>query len=258
MSKEIKRLLDIRFIKHNHIGFIPNDPISIPHRFEKKEDIEIIGFLIALIAWGQRISIINSGNRLIEIMQGHPHDFIINHQPKDLKKCLSFVHRTFNGEDLWSLIGFLQWIYNSQGGLEFTFSKFIDKNDLTIENGLIGFRKLYEESEFALQRTLKHIASPLKGSACKRLNMYLRWMVRQDDSGIDFGIWKSIKTSQLVCPLDVHVLNQAAALGLIKQGKGDWKTALELTKKLRRYDPIDPVKYDIALFGEGANKDVNS
>lgn len=249
----IKTILDQRLKAYNHIGFIPDDPISIPHRFNKKEDIEIIAFFMAIIAWGQRKSIIRSGERLLDIMHNSPHEFIMNHSDKDLKACLKFVHRTFNGEDLISLIEFLQWIYVDKGGLEKAFSSNMNAENMTIENALIGFRQAYEQSEFALHRTLKHIASPAKGSACKRLNMYLRWMVRKDDHGVDFGIWKNIRPSQLICPLDVHVLCQAAELGLIRQGKGDWKTALELTDKLRKFDPLDPVKYDIALFGAGVN-----
>lgn len=249
----VKSILDKRFKQYNHIGFIENDPISIPHQMSKKEDIEIIGFLVALIAWGQRKSILKSGERLLDIMQNEPLEFVLNHSEKELKACMHFVHRTFNGSDLTSLIEFLRWIYVNKGGLENTFSFNMNDGDKTVENGLRGFRQLYENSEYAQHRTLKHIASPAKGSACKRLNMYLRWMVRKDESGIDFGIWTKIKPSQLICPLDVHVLNQAAALGLIKSGKGDWKTAVELTDKLRRFDPLDPVKYDIALFGEGVN-----
>lgn len=249
----VKSILDQRFKAYNHVGFIKNDPVSIPHRMKDKEDIEIIGFLIALIAWGQRVSIINSGERLLKLMHNEPYDFILNYSEKELKACMQFVHRTFNGSDLTSLIEFLRWIYVFKGGLENAFSFNMNDGDKTIENGLIGFRNLYEDSDYAQQRTMKHIASPAKGSACKRLNMFLRWMVRKDEGGIDFGIWTKIKPAQLICPLDVHVLNQAAALGLIKQGKGDWKTAVELTDKLRRFDPSDPVKYDIALFGEGVN-----
>lgn len=253
MPINIKSILDQRLEAYNHLGFIPDDPISIPHRFSKKEDIEIIAFFMATLAWGQRKSIINSGERLLNIMHNSPYEFIVGHSDKDLKACLKFVHRTFNGDDLISMIEFLQWIYVSKGGLESVFSSNIGVKDMTVENGLISFRQIYEQSEFVLHRTLKHIASPAKGSACKRLNMYLRWMVRKDDKGVDFGIWKSIKPSQLICPLDVHVLNQAGALGLIRQGKGDWKTAVELTNRLRKFDPHDPVKYDIALFGAGVN-----
>ncbi len=255
MPQSVKSILDYYHDKFNRPGFIEHDPIMIPHQFSKKEDIEIIGFLIALIAWGQRISIINSGNRLIELFHGEPHDFILNHTEKDLKKCLKFVHRTFNGDDLISLIGYLQYIYKNKGGLEHAFSYNMSSKDSNVENGLIGFRTIYEQSEFCLHRTLKHIASPEKGSACKRLNMFLRWMVRKDNKGVDFGIWTKIKMSQLICPLDVHVLNQAVELGLIKEGKGDWKTAVDLTKKLKQFDKNDPVKYDFALFGKGVNKE---
>lgn len=251
MGNELKKYLDAQYEKFNNRDFIINDPISIPKLFSKKEDIEIIGFLIAIISWGQRISIIRSGKRLIELFHQQPLDFVLNHTESDLKKCQKFVHRTFNGDDLISIVSFLQHLYKDDKGLEFAFSQYIKHSDKTVEKGLIGFRKSYEDSEFCLHRTLKHIASPLKGSACKRINMFLRWMVRKDDKGVDFGIWNSIKASQLICPLDVHVLNQAGALGLIKQGKGDWKTALYLTDKLRKFDSKDPVKYDFALFGTG-------
>ena len=253
-TMSLQSQLDYYYDLYNRPDFIENDPILLPHRFSKKEDIEIIGFFVALSAWGQRVSIIKSGERLINIMDGAPYDFIVNHQEKDLKKCLGFVHRTFNADDLLSLIGYLKFLYSSGSGLEQAFAAGLLPKNKTVEKGLIGFRAGFENSPFALKRTLKHIASPDKGSACKRLNMYLRWMVRQDDKGVDFGIWKSIKASQLVCPLDVHVLNQAAAFGLIKQGKGDWKTALMLTDKLRKFDPKDPVKYDFALFGKGVNE----
>lgn len=250
----IKSELDYYYELYHRPDFIAKDPILLPHKFSKKEDIEIIGFFVALIAWGQRVSIIKSGERLIELFHQSPYDFIVNHKDKDLKQCLTFVHRTFNGDDLLSLIAYLKYLYTEKKGLEGAFAEGLTKNHKTVETALIGFREGFEKSEFALHRTLKHIASPAKGSACKRLNMYLRWMVRQDSKGIDFGIWKSISPAQLICPLDVHVLNQAAALGLIKEGKGDWKTAVELSNKLRKYDPKDPVKYDFALFGKGVNE----
>lgn len=250
----VQSLLDDYYLRFNRRDFITNDPILLPHRFTKKEDIEIIGFFVALIAWGQRISIIRSGEKLIQLFHKAPHDFILHHIDKDLKACQSFVHRTFNGDDLLSLLAYLQILYQSGEGLEKAFSKHLNRQDTTVEPALAGFRRAYETSDVALPRTLKHIATPEKGSACKRLNMYLRWMVRKDDKGVDFGIWKSIKTSQLICPLDVHVIRQANELGLISNSKGDWKTALELTNNLRNFDPKDPVKYDFALFGKGVSE----
>jgi uncharacterized protein (TIGR02757 family) len=249
--KNLKDFLDSKHEQYNQLGFIKDDPISIPHRFSKKEDIEIIAFFIALISWGQRVSIIKSGDKLIDIFDHSPHDFIMNHQEKDLKKALGFVHRTFNDSDLLSLIAFIQSLYRDGEGLEYSFSKHLKPKDKTIENCLNGFRLAYENSEYFINRTKKHIAYPLGGSACKRLNMYLRWMVRKDSFGVDFGIWNSISPSQLICPLDVHVLKQAMKLGLITSDKGDWKTAVELTKKFQKMDPNDPVKYDFALFGLG-------
>lgn len=253
-KSDIKQFLEEKFLLFNTPDFIPNDPISIPKQFNKKEDIEIIGFLIALISWGQRKSILKSGQRLIELFDHAPHDFIINHHPADLKPCLSFVHRTFNGDDLLSLIEFLRLIYTQQGGLEVAFSKHLHKKDRNIERSIDGFVGLYINSEAYLPRTLKHLARPSKGSACKRINMFLRWMVRADEQGVDFGLWKDISTSQLVCPLDVHVIREAQALGLLKSDKSDWKTAVELTEKLKHFDKNDPVKYDFALFGYGEFK----
>ena len=253
-AMSLQSQLDHYYELYNRSDFIEHDPILLPHRFTKKEDIEIIAFFVALIAWGQRISIIRSGEKLIQLFHNAPHDFILHHTDKDLKACQSFVHRTFNGDDLLSLIAYLKALYQSGEGLEKAFSKHLKRTDTTVEAALIGFRRAFQNSEVALSRTLKHIATPEKGSACKRLNMYLRWMVRKDDKGVDFGIWKSIKASQLVCPLDVHVIRQAGELGLISNSKGDWKTALELTQNLKVFDPKDPVKYDFALFGKGVSE----
>jgi uncharacterized protein (TIGR02757 family) len=252
--ENLKAYLDSKHKQFNQLGFIKDDPISIPHRFDKKEDIEIIAFFMAIISWGQRKSIINSGENLIQIFEHAPHDFIINHKDSDLKKCLGFVHRTFNEEDLLSLIAFIKSLYLSGEGLELSFSKHLNVKDKTIEKALNGFRNAYEKSEFFINRSKKHIAYPDGGSACKRLNMYLRWMVRKDIYGVDFGIWNSISTAQLVCPLDVHVIKQAYNLGLIDSEKSDWKTAIQLTEKLKEFDKKDPVKYDFALFGIGIDQ----
>jgi uncharacterized protein (TIGR02757 family) len=253
-KQDIKLFLEEKYKEFNTLDFIPKDPISIPKQFQKKEDIEIIGFLIALISWGQRKSILKSGQRLVELFHNSPYDFIINHQDSDLKSCHSFVHRTFNGDDLISLIAFLKLIYIEHGGLEQAFSKHLQSNDKNIENCINGFVGLYLDSDVCLQRTVKHLARPSRGSACKRINMFLRWMVRSDESEVDFGLWKSISPSQLVCPLDVHVIREAQELGLMKSDKSDWKTAIELTEKLKQFDKEDPVKYDFALFGYGEFK----
>jgi uncharacterized protein (TIGR02757 family) len=249
----IQSILDTHYRTFNRIDFIKDDPITIPHLFNKKEDIEIAGFLIALLSWGQRITIINNGRKLMEIFDHSPHQFITQHQDSDLKKCIGFVHRTFNDTDLLSLISFLKEIYTHGQGLEKAFSRHLKKKDSSVESSLNGFRKDFENSTGFVHRTGKHIAWPGAGSACKRLNMFLRWMVRKDDSGVDFGLWTSIRPSQLVCPLDVHVIRQAIDIGLLHEPKSNWKTAIELTDKLKAFDPEDPVKYDFALFGMGVS-----
>lgn len=250
----IKSQLDKHYLLYNQPGFIKDDPVQIPHLFGKKEDIEIMGLFAALLAWGQRVTIINNCKKLITIFDNAPHDFILNHQDSDLKRCEKFVHRTFNDTDLLSLIAFLKIIYTRYPSLENAFSQHLSTKDKTVEKALNGFRKLYEESDAYVKRTAKHIAHPLAGSACKRINMYLRWMVRDDGKGVDFGLWKNIKPSQLICPLDLHVINVATRLGLLQNPKSDWKTALQLTDHLRKFDNTDPVKYDFALFGMGVNK----
>lgn len=256
-KKELKIIqykLNHFYAVYNQPGFIENDPVQIPHLFSKKQDIEIMGFFAAILAWGQRVTIINNCKKLIEIMNGAPHDFILNYSDSDLKKCESFVHRTFNGTDLLSFIAFLKVIYTKNDSMESAFSNQLHKNDETVEKALNGFRNLYENSEAFVQRTTKHIAHPAAGSACKRINMFLRWMVRKDTAGVDFGIWNQIASSQLICPLDIHVIRVATELGLLKNPKGDWKTAVLLTNQLKQFDAIDPVKYDFALFGMGVNK----
>lgn len=251
---KMKDQLDQFFQKYHQVDFIENDPILIPHLYNKKEDIEIMGFFASVLAWGQRISIINSCKKLSEIFDHSAHDFIMNHSDRDLKKCIGFVHRTFNDTDLLSIIGFLREEYLKHGSLEISFSSHITTKSENIEQALIGFRQLFEQSESFVHRSKKHISSPLSGSACKRLCMYLRWMVREDEKGIDFGLWKRIKPSQLICPMDIHVMNTVNEIGLMKCDKADWKNALELTRKLKTYSKTDPVKYDFALFGYGVNK----
>lgn len=250
----VKKQLDHYFHLYNRMDFIPNDPVQIPHLFTKKQDIEIMGFFAAILAWGQRITIINNCKKLISIFDGTPYDFILHHQDSDLRRCEKFVHRTFNDTDLLSIIAFLKHIYEKDDSMEFAFSSHLTAKDKTVEKALNGFRKLYEGSDAFVKRTAKHIPHPLAGSACKRLNMFLRWMVRKDHGGVDFGIWQNIDSSQLVCPLDLHVINMATRIGLLDNPKSDWKTAVSLTEKLKKLDEKDPVKYDFALFGMGVNK----
>jgi uncharacterized protein (TIGR02757 family) len=246
---EVKEFLDQKAAQFNQPGFIEHDPISIPHRFTKKQDIEIAGLFAAVLAWGQRITIINKCTELLERMDNDPHRFITGHSERDLKRLLSFKHRTFNTTDTLYFIEFLRYHYSRQRSLEDLFT--VDSNEPTIENGLVRFHHHFFSLPDAPARTRKHISTPARKSACKRLTMYLRWMVRNDDKGVDFGIWKKIKPSQLVCPCDVHVERVARKLKLIKRKQVDWQTALELTNNLRKLNPDDPVKYDFALFGLG-------
>jgi uncharacterized protein (TIGR02757 family) len=253
MSKKIdwlhlKEFLDSKVELYNRPEFIPNDPILIPHRFSKKQDIEIAGFFAATLAWGQRITIINKCSELLAMMDNAPHDFFLNHTPDDLKQFEKFKHRTFNSTDALYFIESLSTYYRAHDSLE---DAFMDSGSDSIESGLINFHKIFFGLPDFPSRTIKHVSTPLRKSACKRLNMYLRWMVRQDANGVDFGIWKKLKPSQLVCPCDVHVERVARKLKLIK-GKGmNWNTAMELTTNLRKLDSSDPVKYDFALFGLG-------
>jgi uncharacterized protein (TIGR02757 family) len=242
---ELTLFLDEKVVEFNTSAFIEEDPICIPHQFSTKSDIEIIGFLVATISWGKRQMIINNGNKLVEIMGGQPHDFILNASANDLKD-LQFVHRTFNAIDLTYFIKALQAIYTSGSSLEAEFSKTAGG----MNHKIAGFRDSFL-SFGNEKRTEKHISNPLKNSSTKRLNMYLRWMVRTDKKGVDFGIWNSIKASELYCPLDVHTGNVGRKLGFITRKANDWKALEELMIPLRKMDPIDPVKYDFALFGLG-------
>lgn len=251
-SIELKMFLDTKVREYNQPEFIKNDPISIPHLFAKRQDIEIAGLFAATLAWGQRVTIINNCRRLLGWMDNDPYNFILHHQASDLKPFLEFRHRTFNATDTLYFIEFLKWFYSAHQSLEQAFM--VDSKDETIENGLIRFRNLFFSLPDYPTRTEKHIATPERKSACKRLVMYLRWMVRNDNTGVDFGIWKTIKPTQLVCPCDVHVERVARKLKLIKRKQTDWLTALELTANLRKLDADDPVKYDFALFGLGLEK----
>jgi uncharacterized protein (TIGR02757 family) len=245
--KSIQKLLNQKVAYYNNTSFIKEDPISVPHQFTKQQDIEIAGFFAAIFAWGQRTTIINKAKELMQLMDNAPHDFCVQHQATDLKKFLTFKHRTFNADDTIYFIYFLQQHYSNHKTLE---TAFFPKKNSTVEEGLVHFRN-YFFSYAHLPRTKKHISSPLQKSACKRLNMYLRWMVRADDKEVDFGIWKNIKPADLICPLDVHVSNIARQLGLLKSPKNDWTAAVELTENLKQMDAKDPVKYDFALFSMG-------
>lgn len=247
-QSELKDFLDEKVVQYNHPKFLESDPIQVPHRFSKKEDIEICGFLTATIAWGNRKSIINNALHLMDLLDYAPHDFITNHSESDLDRLSSFVHRTFNGNDLHFFIRSLKNIYQNHGGLESAFANHQEKDSLQL--AISQFKKVFFELPHE-QRTQKHVSDPLKGSAAKRINMFLRWMVRDNSTGVDFGLWKSISPSQLSCPLDVHSGNVARKLRLLRRKQNDSKALAELDKNLRKLDPLDPVKYDFALFGLG-------
>jgi len=245
---ELKEFLDSKVEQYNNLKFIESDPIQVPHLFILKEDIEIAGFLTATISWGNRKSIINNAKRMVELLDNSPYDFVLNHQETDLEKLSLFVHRTFNGEDLIQFIKSLKHIYKNHNGLESVFLKHAEKESL--QNSISKFKSIFFEEEH-LVRTQKHISDPSKNSAAKRINMFLRWMIRNDKAGVDFGIWNTLSPNQLSCPLDVHSGNVARKLGLLKRKQNDAKALLELDKSLRQLDPKDPIKYDYALFGLG-------
>lgn len=247
-EEELKDFLDKKVDEFNNPSFIESDPIIIPHRFTLKEDIEISGFLTATIAWGNRKSIIKNANRMVELMGDSPYDFVLNHKEHHLEPLQHFVHRTFNGSDFLGFISGLKHIYTEHGGLEKVFTDLQEPN--TLQPTIAKFKELFFQAPH-IKRTQKHISNPLKGSSAKRINMYLRWLVRRDDSGVDFGLWKRIPTSSLSCPLDIHSGNVARKLGLLTRKQNDAKAVVELDNSLRLMDPIDPVKYDFALFGLG-------
>lgn len=246
MNQEIYNLLEEKYNQFNQLEFIASDPISIPHLFDKKEDIEIAGFLVATIAWGQRKSIINNGKKMVELMDLAPYDFIMNHSENYLKRLDKFVHRTFNSTDLTFFMQSLHHIYNKYGGLENVFALY--PNDM--KKSIHHFKQVFFEIEHP-KRTEKHIADPIKKSSAKRINMFLRWMCRKDKRGVDFGVWNAIEPKNLMCPLDVHSGNVARKLGLLKRKQNDWQAVEELTNQLRIFDKNDPVKYDFSLFGLG-------
>jgi uncharacterized protein (TIGR02757 family) len=248
----IKDFLDEAYLTYNQRIFIDNDPICIPHRFTKKEDIEIAAFLVSTIAWGNRKSIINNGLMLMKWMDEKPFEFVCNHSKKELKIFKKFTHRTFNGIDCVFFLNSLKNIYLNHHSLE---ACFYEGNQSTsnVKNNIINFRIKFLETKHQ-QRSEKHISDPSKNSSSKRLCMFLRWMVRKDKHGVDFGIWNQIKPSQLCLPLDIHTGNVSRQLGLLKRTQNDWKAVEEITGILKQLDPIDPVKYDFSLFGLGANK----
>lgn len=244
-------MLDDKYEQFNNRHFIETDPVSIPHLFTAKEDIEISAFLVATIAWGQRTSIINNGHKLVSLMDHAPHDFIVNHSAADLKRFNAFVHRTFNATDCKYFMRALQHLYARHGGLEATFAAGIDDVHHNVKDAIHHFRTVFLSLRHD-KRTDKHVSDPLAKSSAKRLCMFLRWMVRQDKKGVDFGIWKGISPSQLCLPLDVHTGNVSRALGLLERKQNDWQSVEEVTAVLRSFDAHDPVKYDFALFGLGA------
>lgn len=247
-KQELKEFLDAKVEQYNNPIFIDTDPIQIPHQFSIKEDIEISGFLTATIAWGNRKSIINNATRLMNLLDNSPYDFVVNHEESDLERLRPFVHRTFNGDDCIQFIKSLNHIYKNHNGLESVFEIHAEKE--TIQTSISKFKTTFFEIKH-LARTQKHVSDPLKNSAAKRINMFLRWMVRDDNAGVDFGIWKILNSSQLSCPLDVHSGNVARKLGLLGRKQNDAKALLELDTSLRKLDTNDPVKYDFALFGLG-------
>lgn len=273
MIENLRAFLDSKVAQYNQPDFIKNDPVSIPHLFTQKQDIEIMGFWAATLAWGQRVTIINKCKELIGLMDGAPYDFIINHEGPDLKKLLHFKHRTFNDIDTLYFISFFRHHYSNYNSLEDAFippkqsesvmlrhSKHERKGHNTdvssepIEKYLNYFRSYFFSLPDYPHRTKKHVSSPSQKSTCKRLNMFLRWMVRKDNCGVDFGIWNKIKPSNLIIPCDLHVDRVARKLKLIDRKQTDWQTAVELTGRLREFDPQDPVKYDFALFGLGIDE----
>jgi len=245
---ELKTFLDEKVALYNNPKFIESDPIQIPHLFKTKEDIEISGFLTATIAWGNRKSIINNSKKMMELLDHSPYEFVIHHNKTELDSLKGFVHRTFNGDDFVQFIKSLKHIYANYNGLESVFKIYAESNSL--QQSIHKLKQHFFEIPH-LERTKKHVSDPLKNSAAKRINMFLRWMVRQDNAGVDFGIWKSLSPTQLSCPLDVHSGNVARQLGLLKRKQNDAKALAELDQNLRNLDPSDPVKYDFALFGLG-------
>ncbi len=247
---EMRGLLNERAGYFNNPAFIPSDPVSVPHRYSTKEDIEISAFITAIISWGQRPVILKNATLFMGLMNHEPYQFILHATPRDLKPFSSFVHRTFNGTDAVYFIKALQHIYKNHQGLEKVFEKALQKSNGSMPDAIAGVREIFF-SKTTPGRSAKHFANPLKNASAKRINMFLRWMVRNDKNGVDFGIWPSVSPAQLYCPLDVHSGRVARDLGLLSRRQDDWKAVDELTGNLRLFDPADPVKFDFALFGLG-------
>ena len=247
--RTVQRLLTERFARYNRPEFIAADPIQIPHRFTQRADIEISGLFAALLAWGQRPTIIRKCTELLALMDDAPHQFVTQHQDADLKRLLGFCHRTFCDTDLLYFVHFLRHWYATHASLE---DAFLTGN--TQRERLENFHAHFFSLPDAPHRTRKHVATPARKSACKRVNMYLRWLVRRDTAGVDFGLWTRLSPADLIMPIDLHVERQARALGLLTRKAVDWQAAVELTANLRAFDALDPVKYDFALFGEGVKK----
>jgi len=250
-KQEVKEILNEALVRYNHSSFIKDDPIQIPHQYQKLQDIEITAFWTSMLAWGQRKTIINKSTLLFGMMDNAPHDFILNHKESDLKPFESFKHRTFQPIDCLYFIRFFKRYYSENETLEQAFAQYDHPASKDVESMLVGFHDLFFDDEYAPKRTRKHIATPARKSSCKRLNMFLRWMVRHDQNNVDFGLWKNIPTSKLLVPLDVHVRRVATRLGLLKRPQNDFRAVQELTAELRKFDANDPVKYDFALFGIG-------
>lgn len=247
-AKELKAFLDEKAAQYNNPEFITSDPVQIIHRYNQKEDIEISGFLTATIAWGNRKSIINNANRMMDLLGNSPYDFIMSHREEQLERFDGFVHRTYNAEDLKHFIRALKHLYETYGGMEAIFAEHHEAPRL--QEAISDFRSRFFEIPHE-KRTEKHVSDPLKGSSAKRINMFLRWMVRRDQKGVDVGIWERISPAQLSCPLDVHSGKVARKLGLLNRKQNDAKALAELDNALRKLDPADPVRYDFALFGLG-------
>ncbi|QIX60089.1 TIGR02757 family protein [Hymenobacter sp. BT18] len=243
---QVLELLEEQYQRYDQPAFIGPDPISIPHSFRERADIEISGLFAALLAWGRRPTIISKCRELMRRMDDAPHQFVLHHSDDDLRKLLGFCHRTFCDTDLLYFVHWLRWYYQQHATLE---DAFLQGN--TQKERLENFHSLFFSLDDAPQRTRKHVATPARGSACKRVNMYLRWMVRQDQNGVDFGLWTRMQPADLICPIDVHVERVARGLGLLQRPQVDWQAAEELTANLRQFDVQDPVKYDFALFGLG-------
>lgn len=252
-SSPLHQLLNDHHDRHNRPDFVAADPVGLVHAFDDPRDREIVGFWVATLAWGRRATIIDKSTQLIELMGGEPYRFVTEHRPADRARFADWKHRTFTYADTQYFLEFLQRYYREHASLEDAFADPLRPGDATIERGLVGFHDTFFSLPDAPHRTRKHVATPARKSRCKRLCMFLRWMVRQDDRGVDFGDWTRISPAQLCLPLDVHVERQARRLGLLERKQADWRAVLELTANLRRFDPDDPARYDFALFGMGVS-----